>query len=68
MEDEENLVNVDPVAEESLRIPAWKKGSRSKSLLGKRGVAQNPCVKGEESLKIPTWKTKSRSKSLLGKR
>ena len=41
--------------EESLKIPAWKMRSRSKSLPEK-----------EESLKIPARKMRSRSKSLGG--
>ncbi len=52
--------NLDPVAEkkeeaESLRIPSWKKRSRSESPLGRRGVVQNPGVEEEESLRIPAW-------------
>ena len=59
-ENKENLLQVDPVAEEkeeeeSLRIPAWQKSSRSESRRGRRGVVQIPGVEEEESLRIQAW-------------
>ena len=54
-ENELQVAVTEEMEEESLRIPAWKKRSRSKSLRGRRGVAQNPCVEKEESLRIPAW-------------
>ena len=54
-EDERQVSVTEEMEEESLRIPAWKKRSRSESLRRRRGVAQNPCVEEEESLRIPAW-------------